>query len=219
MPSTKVVVGVLVGAPLGVLAGLGVVVMLPVLGPVGAVSAAGAAVAAGVGGIGGAVTGAAVASKVGSDRKAAYDEGRQDGRAENVARLKALKNRVEREISHKQGFKQRLQVLLTVGFSAAGCDGPPSEAEREIITDFLLGASNMWLTDELQQEVGRLCAAPPSFGDAMLLLDELGDASMYDLVDDMIALVVLADGSETPDESAFRQAWADHRCRRQAEVG
>jgi hypothetical protein len=152
---------------------------------------------------------------VDGDKEADLKDARKQGEAEAKA-----KHQIELDRLHKQ-FKEYLKpykdqevhilVLLAVGFAAAGCDGPISEEEYRVLMDCALGMSEQRIRFELRTSIERMRVSPPTFADAMKILDSLHDDSIYPHVDRIIKLALAIDDRQAYQKELFRAAWQRHR--------
>ena len=200
----------------GAAAGVGVVAALPVFGPIGAVTAAGAAVGALIGGVGGALASSKEDVNRTSEHSATHDAGVNAGKAEYQALVDALVQRMQQMQSVNAVFEQRVLALFAVGFAVAASDGPITPEESAVIGDFVGGASVKWQAEHLRARVATLAEKPPTFGEAMAMVDAAGDPAFDDAVTEMIEIAIAVDGGESSGETAFREAWRLHRADRAA---
>lgn len=201
--------------------GVAVVVAAPVFGAIGTVTLVGAAVGAGVGAVAGGAAGAVTASKDQADQNASFREGHHRGKAEATAEVERLVKKVDamkRAHSRNGEFEKRLVALFAVGFAAAASDGPITGEERMLIESFVAGSAYQWQNEPLRLRIAELANRPPTFGDAMALVDAVADPTLDALIDDILEIAIMADGVEHPKETAFRAAWRSHRQGRQQEV-
>lgn len=208
---------ILAGAAVGAGCGVAAMVAAPVLAPVGVLTLAGAGIGVAAGGALGAAGGKAAADAANAAEREAYNCGKAEEKARQEAKFNGLLGKLDRlKQQHQdiQAFEKRMVALFAVGFSAAACDGAVSREEQELIESFVGGAAFKWQSTSLRAKVAKLAKAPPSFGDAMVLLDEVADPSLDELIDDLLELTIMADGAEAAAETAFRAAWRRHKARR-----
>ena len=195
----------------GAAAGVGVLTLSPLFGPVLTITAAGAALGAG----GGAAAGGTYDWLRGRGRSKTQPARPEEEHLRAHAELHGRSERLQEKLRRMQ---QRVGALFAVGFAVAGADGPITPEEREIIQDFACGASAQWHSEALRRRVEAWATLPPGFGEAMRIVDAVGDPTLDELVDQMIDLAILLDDRETPDESAWREAWHRHREARRQEI-
>ena len=188
----------------GAATGVAVVVALPVAGPIGAITAVGAAVAGTVGAAGGAVADALDDSEEDAEKRGEQrGEERQKAKyAEAMARLKAI---LEAHRDDAKNFHDTLVAMFAVGLACASCDGEIHDDEREELEEFVAGVSAANLPSSVKSDIRRLWNSPPNIKTAY----ELAKRSKVDpsRFDDIIDVVMRADGREHPGETAFRHAW------------
>lgn len=170
--------------------------------------ASGGAVAAAVGaGVAGAVIGAHLGDESGA-REQGYQQGLEKGKAENVAAVQELRAKFEQVFTHLKEagrFFDGIVAMQAVAISAANCDGVICDEERQNIELFISGLSASALPESVIADISSLYANPPTLPEAFAKARESGvDMAIFD---EIINLVVHADGVVHADEDAFMQAW------------
>lgn len=184
----------------GAATGVAVVVALPVAGPIGAITAIGAAVAGTVGAAGGAVADALDDSEEDAEKRGEQWQAAKD--AEVMRRVMAHLEAIQKDA---QNFHDTLVAMFAVGLACANCDGEIHDDEREELEEFVAGVSAANLPSSVKSDIRRLWNSPPNIKTAF----ELAKRSKVDpsRLDDIIDVVMRADGREHPGETAFRHAW------------
>ncbi len=187
---------VLVGAATGVAA----VAALPVLGPIGAVTAVGAAVGAAVGGAGG-----AIADALDDNEEQAEKRGEERERARNAEKLAGVQSYLDGVRVEVANFGDQLVAMFAVAIACANCDGEVHPQERDEIEEFIAGVSHSSLPSPVKRRITALWDARPNAKTAF----ELAKRAEVDfaVLDDIIDVVMEADGRVHPKERAFRNAW------------
>lgn len=187
---------VLAGAATGVAA----VVALPIAGPVGAITAVGAAVAGTTGAAGG-----ALADAFDNSEERAEKRGREKAAAEYNAKLTKIKEEFEKWAKDWHRYGNRAVAMIAVGLACANCDGEIHEDELTEINEFVLGINQSNLPTAVKEKIENLRQKPPSLKTA----HELAKKAQvnFDLLDDVVHVVMQADGRVHPKERAFLAAW------------
>lgn len=188
----------------GAAAGVACIVALPVAGPIGAVTALGAAVAAGTGAAAGGIAAAVddsdhIAEKRGKEKAAAaYDQ--------KYSKLATAFEDVEKRLNETSDYFDLIIAMEAVGIACAACDGEISPEERQEIDEFIAGVSSSELPSHVKDKIQEIAMNPPSVTTAFELSKRVGLDS-YGLFDEIIEVVMHADGRIHKDEKAFRSAW------------
>jgi len=192
----------------GVAAGVAVVVALPVAGPVGAITAIGA----GIAGTTGAVAGGVAAAMDDSEEKAeakGYERGYETGTADSALKIKRLTATIasiESQLRAHDAYFNLIIAMTAVGLSCAACDGDVSEEESTEIYEFISGAAASGLPSSVMKQLNELAENPPNINTAFFLASKVG-LNSYELFDEIIEVVIDADGYTHSNETTFRQAW------------
>lgn len=191
----------------GACAGIAVVVALPVAGPVGAITAVGAAVAAGIGAVAGGVAEHFDDSEE-QAREDGYREGRKDAKTECSVQIENIKNKLEKTFNRFKESADYYRVIIAmeaVAVSCANCDGEIADVEKEQIEMFISGVSRSALPSAVKERIQDIYDNPPTIREAFKLAKESNMG--MSIFDDIINLVVHADGIVHKNEEVFMQAW------------
>ena len=188
----------------GAAAGVACIVALPVAGPVGAVTALGAAVAAGTGAAAG-----GLAAAVDDSEEVAENRGKQKAAVvyeRKYSKLASAFEDVEKRLNETSDYFDLIIAMEAVGIACAACDGEISPEERTEIDEFIAGVSSSELPSHIKNKIQDIAKNPPNVITAFELAKQLGLDS-YVLFDEIIEVVMHADGRIHKDEKAFRSAW------------
>lgn len=187
---------VLAGAATGVAA----VVALPIAGPVGAITAVGAAVAGATGAAGG-----ALADALDDGEERAKKQGRQEAKAEHAIEMAKIQKEFKKWAKDWHRYGNHVVALTAVGLACANCDGEIHEKELTEINEFVSGITQSSLPEVVKEQIENLHQKPPSLTTAHKLAKKAGVD--FDLLDDVIEVVMHADNRIHPGEQAFLVAW------------
>lgn len=204
----------------GVAVGVGAVAAAPFTGGgsvLGAVSLAASLSGAGTiaAAVGAGAVGAAAGAYVGGDdddkeaaRKDGYDAGQRDAKAETKTELDRLHAILETAFQSLRDTQQHFNAIIAmeaVAMSCANCDGFIDQREREEIELFISGVAGSTLPDYVKARIQEIYDTPPSIKEAF----SLAKASELDMeiFDEIMALIIYADGVYHEDEKVFVQAW------------
>jgi len=188
----------------GAAAGVAVVVALPVAGPVGAITAIGAAVAAGVGAAAG-----GVAEALDDSEEQAENRGKRKATAsydKKYEKLISAFEDAENRLNKTDDYFNLIIAMEAVGLACAACDGEISVEERLEIDEFVAGVTSSDFPPHIKDKVEDIAQNPPNLNTAFELVGKLNLES-YDLFDEIIELVMHADGKIHQKEKEFQQAW------------
>ena len=105
---------------------------------------------------------------------------------------------------HKKYFDNIL-AMAAIGLSAANCDGKIHGEEQNSLNLFLAGINHPNLPDWVKFKLDAMCKAPPNLRTAYA---KAQDAQIPDdLIEEIIEVVIYADGVIHPEERAFLAAW------------
>ena len=212
--------GVLAGAAVGV----GAVAAAPFTGggsvlgfaPL-ALSLAGAGGAAAAAGATGAVVGGVVVGAFNDEgERQAKDAGRREGemkaKAEYIGKLASLTAQLEEfvgMVKDQEEFSGAVLAMTAVGMATANCDGEIHEEERKSIELFIAGVSAANLPKKVKTGIEGMYKTPP---DLRTAFEAAREANIpMDLVDEIIEVVIHADGIVHREEQAFLTAWCKLR--------
>ena len=188
----------------GAAAGIACVVALPIAGPIGAITAAGAAIAGGVGAAAGGVAYAMDDSEEQAERR-----GERKANAHHDLKYSKLATAFEDAKTHlgeTENYFNLLIAMEAVGLACANCDGEISVEERQEIDEFIAGVSSSELPSHVKQKIEGMAQNPPSINTAFVLAQKVG-LNSFELYDEIIEVVMYADGRVHENEKAFQQAW------------
>lgn len=188
----------------GAAAGVACVVALPIAGPVGAVTAIGAAVAAGTGAAAG-----GIASAVDDSEEQAERRGEKKATARYEQKYDKLASAFEdakKRLDETDDYFNLLIAMEAVGLACAACDGEVAPEERQEIDEFIAGVASSELPSHVKEKIEDIANNPPSVTTAFELAKRVGLDS-YELFDEIIEVVMHADGRIHQDEKAFQNAW------------
>lgn len=188
----------------GAAAGVACVVALPVAGPVGAITAAGAAIAGTVGAAAGGVASAVDDSEEQAEKRGARREAaKYDKKFEKFA---LAFEKAELMLKQSDDYFNLIIAMEAVGLSCAACDGEISPEERQEIDEFVAGIASGELPEHVKSNIQEIADSPPNVRTAFELAKKVGLDS-YDLFNEIIEIVMHADGHIHENEEAFQQAW------------
>lgn len=148
-----------------------------------------------------------------SEKRAAYDEGMEKGKAEAAARMRELQAKIERAAARHADQKKLHEFYVNaaaIGFAMAGCDGTVRVAEKECIREFIAGISKHLIPNDIQELLDNLCLTPPDFDGAMLYAERLGSDN-WAFIDDILTVVGEADGDGYEHERDFLLKWQAYK--------
>ncbi|SJN59420.1 hypothetical protein VR7878_03412 [Vibrio ruber DSM 16370] len=200
----------------GVAVGVGAVAAAPFTGGgsiLGAATLAGSLAGAGTvaAAVGAGAVGAAVGAAMDSDndiKEKAYREGKADGVTENAVKLQQLENKLKQAVAKLKdsvAYYDTIYAMEAVALAVAHCDGSFCDDERTQIDEFIAGVAFGSLPDEIKQKLTEIYESPLNIREAFELVKR-ADLDL-ELVDEIIDVVVHADGHVHENESAFIQAW------------
>ena len=175
---------------------------------VASLSGAGTAAAAvGAGVVGGAV-GASIGDGNGKKYTEGYNEGQRQAKAETDARLAKLSERLEKALARATATQRHFDAILAmhaVAISCAHCDGEIHPAEISHIEMFITGIAGSTAPEDLKQRICDMYEHPPGIQEAFECARDSGvEMSVFD---DIIDLVIQADGVMHDQETVFLGAW------------
>lgn len=188
----------------GAAAAVACVVALPVAGPIGAVTAIGAAVAAGAGAAAG-----GVATAMDDSEKQAERRGERKATAHFDIKYNKITSAFEaaqQRISETSDYFDLIIAMEAVGLACAACDGHIAPEERQEIDEFIAGVTSSDLPSHVKEKIENFASNPPNITTAFELAKKVGKGS-YDLFDEIIEIVMHADGKIHKDEKTFQNAW------------
>lgn len=176
---------------------------------VGSLSGAGTIAAAVAAGTAGAAIGESMGDET-SARNDGYREGQKNAKAEYEVKVQSLELRLQTTLSklkESSNFFDAVIAMEAVAISAANCDGFICDQERAQIDMFISGLSQSLLPESIKQKILDIYKKPLNIKEAMVLANKSGmDMEVFD---DIIALVINADGTVNTNEHAFVQTWSE----------
>lgn len=188
----------------GAATGVAVVVALPIAGPVGAVTAVGAAVAGTAGAAGGALADAIDDSEELAEKRG-KKKGEEKARAEYALKLEKIIKKFEKWAKDWHRYGNHVVAVTAVGLACANCDGEIHEDELKDIDVFVSGIAESALPAYVKEQIEGFRQKPPNLKTA----HELAKKAKvdFDLLNDVIDVVMRADGHIHRKERAFLTAW------------
>ena len=192
----------------GASAGVAAIVAAPIFGGVGAITLAGAAVGTAVGGLGGVAASFADDSESKAEKRG-VERGRAEAAAVYSSRFDKLKERFEATVTKMASMNEFFSLIVAlhaVGMACAACDGLVSDAERRDIEEFIGGMAVSNMPQTVVDQLNAIATNPPNIDTAFVLAQECHSAD-WGLFDEVISLVMNADGVATSEEVQFRAQW------------
>lgn len=141
-------------------------------------------------------------------REEGYRQGAIDAKAEQQLVLTHLEQSLEAALNGLKGAAAHYDAIIAmhaVAVATANCDGYICDSERENIEMFIAGAATSAIPPQVSTKLQSLYDDPPSIRDAFELAIKSGiDMSVFD---EIIQVVIHADGVQHMQEDAFMQAW------------
>ena len=165
--------------------------------------------AVGVGVIG-AAAGAAIDESEENARQDGYREGQKDAKAEYSRKMNDLGEKLKmafNKLKQNEDYFNAIYAMEAVAVACAYCDGYILVEERDQIEQFITGLSSSKLPDHVKEKVQSLYEKPLNIREAFELAHKANlEMSIFD---DIINLVMHADGIIHENEDAFVQAWKE----------
>ncbi|MFK0089706.1 hypothetical protein ACIQUS_20705 [Pseudomonas sp. NPDC090755] len=161
--------------------------------------------------VGAGVAGAVVAANMDGDeeaRKAGFDAGVKQAKAEQLAEITMLKERLEKAMESLKAAGQHFNAIIAlnaVAVATAQCDGDITPDERANIELFITGLAGGAIPEAVKAKIESLYQQPPTVREAFELAKKSGMS--LSIFDEIINLVVHSDDAVHPQEAAFMQAW------------
>lgn len=162
--------------------------------------------------VGAGVAGAAVAANIGDDddeiRTEGIREGRKQAKAEQSEEISQLYNKLEIALKKLKESALHFDAILAmeaVAVAVANCDGVICDQEKAEIELFIAGVSRSTLPKSVKARIKSLYEQPVSLAEAFAMARNSG--LEMDVFEEIIALVMHADGVIHSQERAFFQAW------------
>lgn len=161
--------------------------------------------------VGAGVAGAAVAASMDDDdqiRSEGFREGEKQAKAEQAetfARFDEKLRTALEKLKESAHHFNAIVALEAVAIAVASCDGTICEYERAEIGEFINGVSSSTLPVSVKAQINNLYEQPVNLPEAFKMARESGlEMSVFD---EVITLVMHADGVIHQQENAFMQAW------------
>lgn len=135
--------------------------------------------------------------------------GEASATAKHAVAFAKLKNAFEAQVAKYKEQDRYFELMLAmhaVGMACAACDGIVTDEERQDIEEFIGGTSLMKAPSKVREKLDELSRNPPSLATAFALAGKF-DAETLVLFDDIIELVIQADGHVDPAEERFCLQW------------
>jgi hypothetical protein len=161
--------------------------------------------------VGAGVAGAVVAANLDGDeeaRKAGFDDGVKHVKAEQLAEISMLKERLEKAMDSLKAAGAHFNAIVAlnaVAVATAQCDGDITPDERANIELFINGLAAGAIPEAIKAKIESLYQQPPTVTEAFELAKKSGMS--LSIFDEIINLVVFSDDTVHPREAAFMQAW------------
>lgn len=192
--------------------GVGAVVLAPVtggsslalaIGAMGTTTAAGAVIGASVG------AAAAAIDHSSSGKKESYSQGKKEGtkagEAVAAAKYNEKMSELTKRLKNYQDHDEKLLAMYAVGLATANSDGVICQEEREELDYFVGGILSGYHPPHIKELVEQLAKYPPSLERA---LEFARNAKLPKRdIDDIIDIIINADGIVEPGEKQFRAQW------------
>lgn len=182
-------------------------VFLGALGPIGWVA-------------GGVITGVAIYKALDNSEEEAEKRGEQRATAKHtveVEKIRARARKIENYMlelrEHSDGwqkFGEKLIAMSAVGFACANCDGKIHPKEIDEIDEFIAGINHSDLPSYVKIRLNKIRREPPNLKTAFELAKKA--KVKPSILDDVIDVVMHADGIVHANEKAFVNAW--HKMKR-----
>ena len=140
---------------------------------------------------------------------------------ENKVQKKIYEQQAKHEFEKKK-FVEKMEIVLkdttkfyeyiiamhAIGMATAYADGNVSEDEAKEIDEFVTGILSASLPDYVKKQIEDLKNNPPSLSTAHAFLKEAGITEKgWKDVDDLIEIVISADGNVDQQEINFKKSW------------
>ncbi|MCF5140235.1 hypothetical protein GIW41_01930 [Pseudomonas sp. PA-6-1D] len=161
--------------------------------------------------VGAGVAGAVVAANLDGDeqaRKAGFDAGVKQAKAEQLAEISVLRDHLEKAMESLKAAGNHFNAIIAlnaVAIATAQCDGDITPSERANIELFINGLAADAIPEAVKAKIESLYQQPPTVKEVFELAKKSGMS--LSIFDEIIHLVVLSDDIVHPQEAAFIQAW------------
>lgn len=200
----------------GAVIGVGAIAAAPFTGGgslVGGASLLGSLAGAGTiaAAVGAGIAGGVVAANLDGNeeaRKAGFNEGVKKAKAEQLADISELRDRLEKAMESLRAAGEHFNTIIAlnaVAVATAQCDGDITQSERENIELFINGLASGAIPEAVKAKIESIYQQPPTVQEAFELAKKSGMS--LSIFDEIINLVVYSNDTLHPQEAAFMQAW------------
>ena len=174
--------------------------------------------------VAGVATGVAIAAAMGDSEEQAEKRGEKRAMAKCAVELEETRERARniksylvaqrKVLADWQKFGEKLIAMAAVGFACANCDGEIHPKEIDEIAEFIAGVNNSDLPPYVKKQLNKFWREPPNLKTAF----ELSKKAKVkpSILDDIIDVVMHADGIVHAKEKAFMNAW--HKMKRGTKI-
>ena len=148
-----------------------------------------------------------------SGRQEGYEQGKEQEKAENVDKFNSLRDKLhvaQDRFEDLKMFEDHVMAIFAVALAVAHCDGEFSPEEKEEIDVFLAGSTQIGFPDSWHTAIKQLYKKPPSFNTAMKYIEKT-PRNKWNAFDEIIDIIIEADGVRHDKEEAFSAAWQAHK--------
>jgi uncharacterized tellurite resistance protein B-like protein len=123
-------------------------------------------------------------------------------------RKKKIVEKIERVLKDTTKIYEYVIAMHAIGMATANADGHISKEEAKEIDEFVEGVMSDKFPDNVKKQIINLTNNPPSLSTAYAFLKkaDLTEKGWKD-VDDLIQIVISADGYEDEKEIEFKKSW------------
>lgn len=200
----------------GAVIGVGAIAAAPFTGGgslVGGASLLGSLAGAGTiaAAVGAGIAGGVVAANLDGNeeaRKAGFNEGVKKAKAEQLADISELRDRLEKALESLRAAGEHFNTIIAlnaVAVATAQCDGDITQSVRENIELFINGLASGAIPEAVKAKIESIYQQPPTVKEAFELAKKSGMS--LSIFDEIINLVVYSNDTLHPQEAAFMQAW------------
>jgi hypothetical protein len=171
-----------------------------------ATSLAGAGTIAAATGAG--VTGAAAGKFLSNKEEEKVQEKFDKQKVKHELEKKEIISMVSSVLKDTTKFYEYVIAMHAIGLATANIDGHISEEELQEIEEFVSGIMSSKLPANVKNQIRIMAEDPPSLSTAFEFLKRADMTEMgWKDVDDLIELVIIADGYEDEKELEFKKSW------------
>lgn len=161
--------------------------------------------------VGAGAVGAAIGAGLGDDddaREEGYRQGKMEAKAETRQELEGLRATLQtalQKLNESSKCFNAIYAMEAVAVACANCDGKICAEEREQIEMFISGISHSAYPEMVKARIQELYERPLNIKEAFQLAKNSGVE--IEVFDEIVKLVMHADGVVHENEKAFMQAW------------